>query len=85
MRRLQPEWVCGEWGVTKGAGSERCTDFLAGAVLCRFHSLRVWSSEAVTSSGSTGWKARLRTESKWLRRVNLGFQLFLSASVLLVI
>lgn len=59
--------------------------FLAGAVFWRFHSLRVWSSEAVTRTGSTGWKARLRTESKWLRRVNLGFQVFLRASLLLVI
>ena len=59
--------------------------FLAGAVFWRFHSLMVWSSEAVTRTGSTGWKARLRTESKWLRRVNLGFQVFLRASLLLVI
>lgn len=56
--------------------------FLAGTVFCRFHSLTVWSSEAVTRTGSTGWKARLRTESKWLLRVYFGFQVFLRASLL---
>ena len=55
-----------------------------GAVFCRFHSLRVWSSETVTRTGSTGWKARFRTESKWPRRVNLAFQVFLRVSWLLI-
>ena len=49
------------------------TYFLVGAIFCRFHILSVWSSEAVTSTGSVGWKASARTESKWLRSVNLGF------------
>lgn len=51
--------------------------FLAGTVLVRFHSLRVWSSDTVTRHGSTGWKASARTPSKWLRSVYLGFQVFL--------
>ena len=59
--------------------------FLAGAVFCRFHILSVWSSEAVTRTGSTGWKTRARIPSKWLRRVNLGFHVFLMASLLLPI
>lgn len=58
------------------------TYFLAGTVFWRFHSLRVWSSETVTNTGSTGWKARARTPSKWLRRVYLGFHVFLNASLL---
>lgn len=44
--------------------SMKSTCFLAGTVFWRFHSLRVWSSETVTSTGSTGWKARARTPSK---------------------
>lgn len=59
--------------------------FLAGAVFCRFHILSVWSSEAVMRTGSTGWKLRARIPSKWLRRVNLGFHVFLMASLLLPI
>lgn len=53
------------------------TYFLAGTVLVRFHSLRVWSSETVSRHGSTGWKASARTPSKWLLSVYLGFQVFL--------
>lgn len=63
----------------------RYSYFLAGAVFCRFHILSVWSSEAVTRTGSTGWKTRARIPSKWLRSVNLGFHVFLMASLLLPI
>lgn len=59
--------------------------FLAGAVFCRFHIFSVWSSEAVMRTGSTGWNVRARMPSKWLLRVNLGFHVFLMASVLLPI
>lgn len=62
--------------------SYKSTCFLAGTVFWRFHSLRVWSSETVTNTGSTGWKARARTPSKWLRRVYFGFHVFLNASLL---
>jgi len=60
----------------------RYTYFLAGTVFCKFQSFRVWSSEAVTSTGSTGWKANARTPSKWLRSVYLGFHVFRKASLL---
>ena len=53
--------------------------------LLRFHSFRVPSSEAVSSTSWLGWKVRARMASKWLRKVNLGFQVFLSASLLLPI
>lgn len=59
-----------------------CVYFLAGTVFCRFHSLRVLSSDTVTRTGSTGWKARALTPSKWLRRVYLGFHVFLNVSLL---
>lgn len=64
---------------------DKDTHFLAGAVFCRFHIFSVWSSEAVTRTGSTGWNVRARMPSKWLRRVNLGFHVFLIASLLLPI
>ena len=43
------------------------TYFFAGTVFCRFHSFNMWSSEAVISTGSTGWKTRARMPSKWLQ------------------
>ena len=55
--------------------------FLAGMVFWRFHSLRVQSSLAVTKTGSTGWKARARTPSKWLRKVYLAFHVFRNDSL----
>lgn len=59
------------------------TYFLAGTVLVRFHSLRVWSSDTVTRQGSTGWNANARTPSKWLRNVYFGFHVFLKVDSLL--
>lgn len=59
--------------------------FFAGAVFCKFHIFNVWSSEAVIKTGSTGWKARPLIPSKWLLNVNLGFQVFLNASLLFAI
>lgn len=59
--------------------------FFAGAVFCKFHIFSVWSSEAVINTGSTGWKASPLIPSKWLLNVNLGFQVFLNASLLFAI
>lgn len=61
------------------------TYFFAGQVFCKFHIFKVWSSEAVINTDSIGWKARLLIPSKWLLKVNLGFQVFLRASLLFAI
>lgn len=47
------------------------THFLAGTVFCKFHNFSVWSSDAVMRTGSTGWKAKARTPSKWLKKKNI--------------
>lgn len=84
VQRGAPEDKGDEYGKTSGGAPARGWDthFLAGAVFCRFHIFSVWSSEAVTSTGSTGWKVSARMPSKWLRSVNLGFHVFLIASLL---
>ena len=41
--------------------------FFAGTVFCKFHSFSMWSSDAVISTGSTGWNTRARMPSKWLQ------------------
>jgi len=41
--------------------------FFAGTVFCRFQSFNMWSSDAVISTGSTGWNTRARMPSKWLQ------------------
>lgn len=64
-------------------GREELAYFLAGTVLVRFHSFRVWSSDTLTRQGSTGWNAKARTPSKWLRNVYLGFHVFLKEDSLL--